>query len=216
MSENLFYFASFLSAVLLVFYFLRVKIINYRTSSFIPFIWLIFIATCYELFLYKWLQLGSIVWFRIYSFLEFFALYYYFYNLIKGYRIFFKIIFIFYLFLFLSLLSTENVTPLQSDSYLVCVETVFVFASSILWFKQLFKNSIHISLFSFSNFYFVSGLILYYSGILTLELLSNIIFKKITSEFLNYWNLMIVFNIVLRLFIIVGLSKKGIDKQYII
>ncbi len=213
MSESLFYFASFLSVVLLVFYFLRIKIINFRTSSFVPFIWLVFIATSYELFLYDWLQFGSIVWFRIYSILEFFALYYYFYNLIKGYRVFFKIIFIFYLALFILLLIIMKIiTPLQSDSYLVCIEAVFVFVSSILWFKQLFKNSIHVSLFLLSDFYFVSGLILYFSGILPLELLSNIIFKKNTSEFLNYWNLMIVFNIVLRLFIIVGLSKK----EYII
>lgn len=209
MFESLFYFASFLSVVLLVFYFLRIKIINFRTSSFVPFIWLVFIATSYELFLYDWLQLGSIVWFRIYDFLEFFTLYYYFYRLLKGYRTFFKIIFVFYLFLFLSLLSTKIIFPLQSDSYLVCVEAVFVFISSILWFKQLFKDSIHVSLFLLSDFYFVSGLILYFSGILTLELLSTIIFKKNPSEFLDYWNLMIVFNIVLRLFIIVGVWKKS-------
>ncbi len=209
MSEYLFYFASLLSAVILVFYYLRIKIINLRTTYFAPFIWLVFIATSYELFLYDWFRIGSIVWFRIYDFLEFFTLYYYFYKLIKGYRIFFKIIFVFYLFLFLSLLSTKIIFPLQSDSYLVCVEAVFVFISSILWFKQLFKNTVPVSLFMLSDFYFVSGLILYFSGILTLELLSTIIFKKFTSEFLDYWNLMIVFNIILRLFIIVGVWKKS-------
>lgn len=210
MSENLFYFASFLGVLIFIFYILRIKKINFRTSHFIPFILLTTFSTFYELFLCDFLKIGSIIWFRVYGFFEFFALYYYFYRLIRGYRIFFKVTLIFYLMLYLLLLfKWKFITPLQSDSYLISVEALFVFLSSILWFRQLFKDSVYISLFLLSDFYFISGLILFFSGTLTLELLSSSIFKNITSEFLVYWNLMIVFNIVLRFLILVGIWRQS-------
>jgi hypothetical protein len=210
MSENLFNFASFLGILILVFYLFRINRISFRTSHYLPFVWLVIFSTFYEFFLYDWFRLGSIVWFRVYGLLEFFTIFYYFYKLIRGYRIFFMIILILYLILFLLLLFRwKFITPLQSDSYLISVEVILVFVSSTLWFKQLFKDFVYISLFLLSDFYIVSGLILFFSGTLTLELLSSSIFKSITSEFLVYWNLIIVFNIVLRLLILVGIWKQS-------
>jgi len=140
MSENLFYLSSFLGIVVFIIYLLKIKTISFQTTSFVPFIWLLFFSTLYELVLDKWLNVGSIIWFRTYGILEFYALYYYFYRLVRDYRYFFKFIFVLYLVLFvLFLFKWKLINPLQVDSYLITIELILVFISSILWFIQLLK-----------------------------------------------------------------------------
>lgn len=183
---------------------------SFRTFNFSPFLILLILSNFYELFLANWLQIGSIIWFRIYGILEFFTILYYFYKIINKHRVFFKTIAILYLLLYTFLIvEFKIIDPLKAEAYLISFETILVFISSVLWFKQQFKESKVLTLTILPDFYYISGLILYFSGTFTLELLSYTIFKNIKSEFDVYWTLMIVFNIVLRIMILVGLWKKS-------
>lgn len=211
MSASLFYFSSFLGIGIFTYFFYETKVKRFQTFSFVPFIGLIFISTIVELLIYsKLFKIGSVIWFRTYGILEFFTLFYFFLKLLRGYRVFFSLSFISYLFVFvLLLLERITISALKADAYLISIETIFVFTSIILWFMQVFKDANTASLSILPEFFFVSGLILFFSGTLTLELLSNSIFIKSKSDFLVYWNLMSVCNIILRLLILAGLWKKS-------
>lgn len=210
MSEGLFYTAFFLGLLLPVLCFAWRDKIDFRTFGLFPFILLVLFSSLYETVVTVLCKVDSKIWFRVYGLLEFACLYYYFRNTVRGYKKFFYLLALIYLVAFLYFLVVWNsIGHLKADSYLISIEVVFVFSVAIFWFKQLFREGVVISLFELSDFYFVSGLILYFSGTYILDLLGDYLLHNARSEFLAYWNLMIVFNIVLRVMLLVGLWKKS-------
>ncbi len=210
MSESLFYWAFFLGIFISLYSFYKKDRINFKTFSILPFIYLILFSSLYELIITFYFKVDSKIWFRIYTLLEFGCVFYYFYTIVIGFRKLFYFFLFIYLLLYMYL--TANwffVNHLNSDSYIITLETLFVFIVTFLWFKQFFKTNSSLSILSLADFYFVSGLIIYLAGTFVLNILGNYILLIFRSKFLVYWNIMIVFNIVLRLFIIVGIWKKS-------
>ena len=210
MSESLFYLAVFLGIFISVYIFYRKDRINFKTFSLLPFIFLILFSSLYELIISFYFKVESKIWFRIYDLLEYGCIFYYFYTIVKGSRRLFYFSIFIYLLLYIYLIDNWfSINHLKSDSYLITLETLFVFIVTFLWFKQFFNTDRISSMLSLPDFYFVSGLIIYLAGTFVLNILGDSILLIFRSKFLLYWNIMIVFNIILRLFIIVGVWKKS-------
>jgi len=210
MSVSLFYTSFFLGLLVPVLWFVLRKKIDSRTFGMVPFILLVGFASLYETLVTRILWVDSKIWFRVYGLLEFACIYYYFKTLVQGYRKFYYFLWFIYLLLFAYFNVQWNAMGhLKADSYLITVEVVLVFSSSIFWFQQLFRSKEVTSLYQLADFYFVSGFILYFAGTYVLDLMGDYLINNVRSEFLVYWNLMIVFNIVLRLILLVGIWKKS-------
>ncbi len=174
-----------------------------------PFLWVVCIASLYEFLGTFVLKLNSEYWFIIYNFLAFFSIHYFFFKLLKGS---YKYVFILFgiLFLILSVFSFyewENINYLDINSYYNSLQTLAVLFFSMLWIVRVFTNLELKSLTNSPMFYFVSGLILYYSGNVFLFLLSSYIFKIDKSNFQAFWMLIVILNLVLRTLLIVGIWK---------
>lgn len=185
------------------------KKIRIDISSFYPMIYFVAISSIYEFLFSIILQINSDYWSRFYILITFIIIELYFYNLLsKKHRtnfIIVSILFIsFYCFLFLY---WNKINNLQTDSYLSLVQTGFIFIFSILWFIDIFKNLEYDSLLKNPHFYFVSGLILYYSGTVFLFLMSSVIIEKERAYILDYWMLNVFFNFVFRVFLVLGIWK---------
>ena len=185
------------------------KIKKVKIPSIEPFLWAVFIASLYEFFGTSVLKINSDYWFVCYKYLAFFSLHYFFYTLLKGR---YKFAFILFGLLFLiqsivALYQWENLNHLDINAYSNAFETIIVLFFSIVWFRSAFISLEIDSLTKTPNFYFVSGLILYYSGTVFLFLLASFIFKVDRSNFKPFWMLNIFLNLVLRTLLIVGVWK---------
>lgn len=174
-----------------------------------PFLWVVGIASLYEFFGTIILKWDSKYWFIIYKVLAFFALHYFFYYLLKKK---FKALFIVFVALFLLLFlyylgCTAQLDFFTINSYFNALQTIIVLTFSILWIRRIFITLEVESLANAPNFYFISGLVIYYAGTVFLFLLSNLIFKTENSQFQDYWMLNIALNLVIRTLLILGIWK---------
>jgi hypothetical protein len=96
---------------------------------------------------------------------------------------------------------------MEGDSYLQVIESVFVITAVMLWMKYAFINLQEDSLLKFPHFYFISGLLFYFSGTLFLYLLGSLIFHNEIEYFLDYWMLNLFFNIFLKILLLIGIWK---------
>jgi hypothetical protein len=185
------------------------KIKNFTIKPIEPFIWVIFIASLYEFLGTFVFKLNSEYWFICYMTLAFFSIHWFFYKLLNTnyFKIFTLFIILFLVLSFYSFYEWDKLNYLDIIAYFNSLQTVVVLFFSILWIVRVFTN---LELDSFTNssmFYFVSGLILYYSGTVFLFLLSSFIFKMDKSNFQSFWMLNIFLNLVLRTLLIVGIWK---------
>ena len=211
MYSGLFLSASILGYIVLLFYLCFLKKLSQKSFYFLPFIILLGIWNIYDSLFFKQVGLGSTISFRIYGFLEFYTLFYYFKKINSKYRLALNSVGVAYFLSHLMLLFYwKQIPSLVAESYLMTFEIVLVYLFSCTWFIQQFKMQDYQPLKWNPDFYFVSGLILYFSGIYVLTLYANTIIENNISHFPDYWNLMIACNIVLRLFILIGLWKKVI------
>jgi hypothetical protein len=174
-----------------------------------PFLWVVCIASLYEFFGTLIMRWDSKYWFIVYKVLAFFALHYFFYTVLKK-KI--KALFVVFIVLFLLLFLYYLVCLSQLDfftinSYFNALQTIIVLTFSILWIRRIFITLEVDSLVNTPNFYFISGLVIYYAGTVFLFLLSNLIFKTYKSEFQDYWFLVFVLNLVVRTLLILGIWK---------
>lgn len=174
-----------------------------------PLLWLMLFATFYESIATLYFNVPSAVWFRTFILLEFACLFYFFYKVFKGrFKPLFAFFAIVFLALFIYLLTIWKSTPnLLTDSYLIIVEAVFVFVCSFIWFQNIFKLLEVQSLRDSSVFYFISGFILYFSGTFFLFLMTNSILVNKGTNLMDYWILNIVFTLIMRILIIIGIWK---------
>ncbi|ESU28700.1 hypothetical protein FLJC2902T_12910 [Flavobacterium limnosediminis JC2902] len=185
--------------------------INSSLKVLYPYLILVAFASFYELTGSLVFKVSVKYWFRIYLLLEFIVIYFFFKQVLNGkYGKLFVLFGLMYLILFLGLLffwNSASISNLTADSYLSTLETIFVYVFSFLWFKDLFEKMTVSSLWNSSYFYFISGMILYFSGTLFLFLLGNLIHVNSHFSFKDFWMLNIIFNIIFRLILIVTVWK---------
>lgn len=180
-----------------------------KTTFILPFLFIVFAASLYEGLATVMLEVPTILWFRVYLLLEFLALAYYFYHLLKKrFKFFFSFSVISYCILFIILIpSLYDGHNLLADAYLSIFEVIFVYIGIIIWFRNTFSELSEESMLRIPHFYFISGFLMYFSGTLFLYLMGDIFLYSSSINFESYWNLNIIFNIILRLFLIAGAWK---------
>lgn len=206
MFQWLLYFAFILGLLPILILKFKKRKVAIGTYFITPFLLLVFFSSLYEWIATKIFEVPTILWFRVYLLLEFLTLvYYFFYLLKKRFKVFFCIstgLFITtFIFLLPDLYSGHN---LKADAYLSIFEIVFVYIGIVLWFRNIFKELNEQSLLHIPDFYFISGFLMYFSGTLFLFLMGDLLLNHTTINFQAYWNLSIIFNIILRLFLIIG------------
>lgn len=209
MSDVLFYFALLLGCFPIFLLKIKAKSTDSLKYPIAPFLWLVFFSSVYEYVGTDLFQITSSYWFKLYSLLEFVTLAYFFYQLLqKKYKSYFLVFSIIYLVLFsIILIYWDESTRFKTDSYLSLIEIVLVYFFTIVWLKNIFSNSSEYNFVQTSNFYFISGIVLYLSGTFFLYLLGDSILKDEKLNLEDFWILNIVFNIILRIFLILGVWK---------
>lgn len=205
MHQVLFFTALFIGIIPLLIVLAQKRALNF-IEPIIPFIWLTAVATLYEFFGSVMLKINTSYWWQLYSLLEFITLYYFFYKLFGSS---YKKTFI----LFVILLSVTYIIScvFWGEQFISTAInriplTLFVFTFSFKWFKELFKKMEIINPWQKANFYFVSGLSIYYSSTLFLFLLSNYIFMSNEYSY-DYWLINVIATFILRIFLTMGIWK---------
>lgn len=185
---QIFFFTALLIGIipLLILFFYK-KALDFN-GAITLFVWITALATLYEFVGTGLLKFNTSFWFKFYSFLEIVALYYFFFKLFKpkykkivqGFLILLIVTYSFSFFYWnrneeLILIAT-NKSPL----------TLFVLTFSFLWFKELFYKMEIQNPWQNASFYFVSGVLLYYSSTFFLFLLASFLFKS-NVYFYDYW-----------------------------
>ncbi len=207
MSELLFYFALLLGCIPI--FLLKIKVKSNGNYGIAPFLWLVFFSSVYEYVGTDLLQITSSYWFKLYSLLEFFTLaYFFYYLLLKNFKVYFLAFSILYLVLFINIvIYWDESIRFKTDAYLSLLEIVLVYFFTIIWLKNIFSNVSESNFTQTSDFYFISGVVLYLSGTFFLYLLGDSILKNEKLYLEDFWILNIVFNIILRIFLILGVWK---------
>ncbi len=188
---------------------------NYRLSNIkniYPFVFVVFIASLYEFIGTVLFKINVENWFLIYGTLAFFSIQYFFYDILNNR---FKFLFIAFTTSYVVLLiisiyyyfSFKSSDYLVVNSFLIVFQTITILFFSILWFIKVFHEIKIDDLSQSPHFYFISGLIISYSGSVFLFLTASYIYASDKSNFQYYWLLNIILNLVLRTLLIVGIWK---------
>lgn len=207
MTESLFYLVNVLGLVPLLYCFINKRKINFQSFYILPFVTLVFFSSAYEMATSQ-IDYNTAYWFRLYGFLEFMVLFYYYYKinrndtkyLLKGLVLYLSI------YAFLLFIWDLN-TFYKTEALLTIYEFVFALVGTVLWFRKVFGELKESSLLSSPDYYFISGFLLYFAGTFFLFLTSDYLYKNVTNQFLDYWNLNLVFCGISRMLLIVGIWK---------
>ena len=174
-----------------------------------PFLWLIVISNIYEVICTRILYINSAAWFRLYLILEFLVVAHYFYRLLgRRCTAFFVSAAAVFIIAFIILgIYWKTIDSFMGDAVLSVIEIIFVYVCSIMWFKDIFINVEEDSLLQSPSFFFVSGFVIYLSGTIFLFLMANMLRKTESVDFQSIWMLNIIFNIILRILLIIGIWK---------
>jgi drug/metabolite transporter (DMT)-like permease len=185
----------------------REKNNNWPETIFIkPFVWLIAFSALYEAIITFQFRVNPTVWFKVYTFLEFVCINYFFLKLLgKRYeRIFYAWLVVFVLvFIGLQVLWLNGGSA-NTDSGLVILEILLVYVASIIWFKNTFTNMELTTLWESPAFYYVCGFVLYFSGTFFLFLMNDLVSK---IEMSKHWNINVYLSLLLSIIIIIGIWK---------
>lgn len=193
---------------LLLYWFTKNKL-NKEIKPIFPFIVLCFIAGFYEFVFTVLLYVNSVPWFYTYDFLAFFTIQYFFYYVLE--RKIMKIV-IPSTFLYLILFSYTVINHTFENyftylSYLTSFTTLLILIYSIMWFKKVFMETTLVSLAHSPTFYFVSGFLFYYAGVIVLFLLANSMYAKDKAYFQYYWLINMFFNFFHKTLLLIGIWK---------
>lgn len=174
-------------------------------NKIVPFIYVVFIASVYEFIGTLLLKINVGNWIIIYKTLAFASISYFFYYLLeKQYKgIFFIFIITFITLFFFTYKDWDSRKFLEVNSYFATLLTAFVLLFSCIWTKKVVENKIPFDY----NFYFVFGLVLYYTGTIFLFLIADKLYKISKTEYQLFWLFNIFFNLVLRTSLIIGIWK---------
>lgn len=201
------YFTVLFGVVPLLVYFVLRNMVVKEVRFIYPFLSVVCIASLYEFFGTLVFRVSVEYWFFTYNFLAFVSILLFFISLLgKKLQLVYYLYSICFLVLLIYFIFNWDVKKyLEINSYFNTLQTLVVFTFSILWFRRVFLNLEFDSLGRSPVFYFISGLLLYYSGTVFLFLMSSLIFEHEKSSFQDYWMLNIGLNLVLRTSLILGI-----------
>jgi hypothetical protein len=207
--QTITYIALFQSFLPLLYYWFSKKKITQDSKPIVPFIYLCFIASLYELTFTFVLKIGATVWFYVYDFLAFFTIQYFFYYVLnkKIKRIVWVSSFLFVLMFLYFVFHHTIEKHLNYIAYLGVFTTVLIIFYTIKWFKKDFMETEFVSLTQNSNLYFISGFMLYYAGTIVLYLLANSIYINHREFISHFWMINIFFNIIHKSLLLIGIWK---------
>jgi hypothetical protein len=171
-----------------------------------------FIGGIYELIFTMLLGYDSQIWFKIYPFLEFIALLYFFRKLIGLSQSVFYIIIGIYsvLFIYMYYLYHFKISSTALELFIPITHCLLVFTGSTKWTIQQFEKLETSSLLHFPVSYILSGMILYYSGTFFIFGLETIFRYTKSPTLLYFWyiNLLLLFIYRLSFYIAIWKAKK--------
>lgn len=188
----------------------------YSNNSITPFLWLTCIASSYEIIGTLILKLNSKYWFQLYPLLSFLAIHYFFRKELSKYslKIQFTIYLLFVICYIISFYYLNNDFFISSSINRLFI-SFYVFLFSIIWFKNKFEELNKKSLFEVnglvnlwdrSSFYFITGLLLYYTVTFFLFISSSFLYNS-DLYFNDYWFVNILATFILRVMLIVSAWK---------
>lgn len=206
-------FVCFIGIFPLIIYIYHKKV-NIETVFFLPFIVLLAFGSLYELFGYSIFKGSTKYWFRIYLFLEFYTVLYFYFKLLK-YKIFFLVYGLFYFILYFYLLIDWSPKKIGLDDLPLNVAiTSIVIISSFLWFIEVFKKMDDKPLYFRSSFYYISALLIYFTGTFLVFLMGDYMFFDDSISRDKFWILIVIFGFFLRLILIFTVWKARIKLEH--
>lgn len=192
----------------LIFLFFRNKI-SQQIKAITPFLLLVFISSIYEFIFTILMKWDGSKWFIIYCLISFFVIFYFYSTILRGLNRLMKIISVtlFFLMMLLLIIKYNIQDYLLICSFIDTYITIFIFIFSLFWFRKIFRDLEYESLLSIPDFYFISGLILYYFGNFFLFLMAELIYKSDQNLLQYYWLLNLFLLIVIRTLLIIGIWK---------
>ena len=195
------------SLLLLVFY-VKLK----SNNNLLHLVILFSFGALYELIFTIYFKVNSEIWFKIYPFLEFIGLLYFFRKLIGLSQSVFYIIIGIYsvLFIYMYYLYHFKISSTALELFIPITHCLLVFTGSTKWTIQQFEKLETSSLLHFPVFYILSGMILYYSGTFFIFGLETIFRYTKSPTLLYFWyiNLLLLFIYRLSFYIAIWKAKK--------
>lgn len=197
------------SLIPLIVYWFTKKNLNKEIKPIFPFVVLCFIAGLYEFIFTTILRFNSIPWFYTYDLLAFFTIQYFFYYILekKVKKLVVSSTIIYLVIFSYSLINHSFENYMNNISYLSSFITLLTLIYAIMWFKKVFMETTLVSLAHSPTFYFVSGFLFYYAGVIVLFLLANSIYSNNKSHLQYYWLINLFFNIFHKTVLIIGIWK---------
>lgn len=175
----------------------------------VPFLMLVFFASLYELIGSYYLAIDVKYWFAVYNLFVFLVLHYFYYSLLhqKFKILFYGFTLVFLVLSFYLFIQYDLSEVFVFSSYFHVLQTIIILTFSALWFKDVFEKLEISNLLQSPSFYFVSGLILYYCSTVFLFLMHDLLYGADKSKAEEIWLLNIIFNLLLRSLLIIGVWK---------
>jgi len=207
LSYIFFNIALYIGIIPLLILLLKKRIFDFK-EPIAPFIWVTAFATFYEFFGSVIFKVNAAYWYQVYSSLEIITLFYFFFKLyaLKYKNLLWILIISFIVIYGLSFFFWTDESVFIPNAINKTALTFFVLTFSFLWFRKLFKKMEIPNPLENSNFYFVSGLSIYYSSTFFLFLFAEFIFNS-NVYFQDYWLINILATFILRTFLILGVWK---------
>lgn len=179
----------------------------YYLKFLFPFIILMFVASIYETVFTIMLQIGTKPWFRIYSFLEFYTLLYFYWKLLNSKRLilFFGVI---YLLNYCHLIYKWIYFPrigfnlISSD----IITTSLVLVCTIIWFVDVFKKMEEKPLHINPLFYIIAALLLSYCSTFIVFVVTDYM-KQFKMKIRDFYQIVIYAGVILRGTFVIILCK---------
>jgi len=205
----LLYFVIIFGTAPLLYFLVDKRQYSIQLKAILPYVTLTFFSSLYELIGTLTLGWNVSYWFIIYNILSFFCVFYFYYHLLQKQfsKLFLLILALFFIFSIFLSINFRIEDFFVVCSYLDTFITFFILFFTIIWFRKLINDPHIDNLLDSSNFYFISGLILYFCGTLFLFLFANHLYKIDSEMFQSYWALNIILNFILRFLLLVGLWK---------
>ena len=92
--------------------------------------------------------------------------------------------------------------------------TLVVIFSSCLWFVDVFKKLEDKPLHERTDFFYISGLLIYFTGTFLVFLTADYLRDDPNYGILDYWILIVIFNLILRTILIFTVWKARIKLEH--
>ena len=173
----------------------------------IPFIWITFIATLYELLGSLILKINIDYWYQAYSLVEFLTVFYFYFKLFQPR---FKTVFWLFFALLVVIYGISFYCWVESSFIALAINTIpltfLVLFFSFRWVIDLFKSDEIQNLWENPVFYFVAGFYIYYLVTMPLFLMSSFIFDS-NLYFYDFAIVNIMATLILRILLTIGVWK---------